>query len=94
MKAFRWIVGSLLFASSLPVLSLLLAGTLAKMFGCTLNEADVHPCYVFGVSIGPFLYSLSVMGWFMILSLPLGVAVLITWIGVESVWLVRKRIAR
>jgi hypothetical protein len=94
VKAFRFIIGGLLFACSLPLFSVLMAATLAKMFGCTLNEADVHPCYVLGVSIGPFLYALSVMGWFMILSLPLGVTVSITWIGTESVWFVRKRIAR
>ena len=93
MKLFRWIIGSLVAACSLPVISLLLAGTLAKLLGCTLNEADVHPCHIVGVQIGPFLYALSALGWLMILSLPLGAVALVTWIGTESVWFVRKRIA-
>ena len=94
MKSFRWIIGGLLLACSLPLLSLLLAGILAKLLGCTLNEADVHPCQILGVPIGTLLYSLSTLGWLMILSLPLGAVALVTWIGTESVWLVRKRSAR
>ena len=94
LKTFRWIIGGLLFASSVPVLSLALAATLSKLLGCTLNEADIHPCYVLGISIGPLLYGLSIMGWLMILSLPLGAVVSLTWIGAESVWFVRKRMAR
>ena len=94
MKPFRWIIGYLLFACSLPLLSLLLAGTLAKLLGCTLREADVHPCYILGVSIGPLLYTLSTVGWLMIVTLPFGAVVLVTWIGTESVWFVRKRIER
>lgn len=33
MKSFRLVIGGLLFASSLPLLSLLLAAALAKMLG-------------------------------------------------------------
>jgi hypothetical protein len=91
VKTFRWIIGSLLLACSLPLCGLLLAGTLANVLGCTLNEADVHPCSILGVPIGPVLYALSALGWLMILSLPLGAVALVTWIGAESVGFVRKR---
>ena len=94
MKPFRWIIGTLLLACSLPLFSLLLAGTLSKLLGCTLSEADVHSCHLLGVPLGPLLYTLSTLGWLMILTLPLGTVVLVTWIGTESVWFVRKRIAR
>jgi hypothetical protein len=83
-----------LFLSIVPLLSLVFSGTTASLLGCTVNEADVHPCHLLGISIGPILYALSVMGWLMIVSLPLGAVVLLTWLGVESVRLVRKQIAR
>jgi hypothetical protein len=91
VKLFRWIIGSLILACSLPLCSLLLAGTLANLLGCTLNEADVHPCTIVGVPIGSLLYALSAIGWLMIVTLPLGAVGLVTWIGTESVWFVRKR---
>ena len=94
MKPFRWIVGGLLFACSLPLCGLLLAGVIAKLPGCTLNEADVHPCNIVGVPIGPLLYALSTMGWLMILTVPLAAIAIVTWIGTESVWFVRKRTVR
>jgi hypothetical protein len=94
VKPFRWIVGSLLLACSLPLCSLLLAGAVASLLGCTLNEANDHPCFILGVPIGPALYALATMGWLMIVTLPLGAVALITWIGTESLWFVRKRMAR
>ena len=94
MKLFRWIIVGGVFLSMVPLLCLVFSATLASLLGCTVNEADIHPCHVLGVSIGPVLYALSVMGWLMIVSLPLGTVILLTWLGVESVRLVRKQIAR
>ena len=55
MKLFRWIMGGILVLCSVPLLCVLVAGTVAKLLGCTVNESEVHPCYILGVSIGRLL---------------------------------------
>lgn len=87
-------MAALLFLCSLPVLSVLVAGTAAKLLGCTLNEGDIHPCYLLGVPIGGLLYVLGVLGWLMMVSLPLAALLILVWIAVESVRFIRKRKAR
>ena len=94
MKPFRWIAGFLVLACSLPLFSLLPRAALAKLLGCALSEADVQPCSILGVSIGPLLYTLSTAAWLMILTLPLGAVVLVAWIGSGSVGFVHKRVER
>lgn len=69
----------LLFALA-PVISVFVAGWLAETNGCVLNEGDIHPCIVAGTDMGPTLYTLFVLGWFALATLPLGGGALIVWL--------------
>jgi hypothetical protein len=74
-----------------PILSVVTAGVIASWNGCTLNEGGVNPCVVSGRDIGGTLYSMGVMGWFMIATIPLGVVAALAWtIG----WLIRASVKR
>ncbi len=55
-----------------PVVSVVIAGTLASSYGCTLNEGSVNPCVIMGADRGELLYAMGVAGWFGLLTLPIG----------------------
>ncbi len=78
----------------LPVVSVLIAGGIATLGGCELNEGFVNPCVFFGVDLGGLLYGMGVMGWFMLLSLPMGALAGAVWIAAligHVVWHVFRR---
>lgn len=66
----------------LPVLSVTIAAIIADMAGCTLHEGNVNPCVIGGIDLGGILYTMGILGWLMLVSLPiaalgaLGLAVL------------------
>lgn len=70
-----------LFAAA-PILSVLLGGTLAEANGCVLNEGSIHPCMIGGADWGGTLYTLFVLGWFALATLPLGGGALIVWLTI------------
>jgi len=55
-----------------PVLSVLIAMGVAKITGAALDEGNTHPCLVLGVDIGGLLYSMFVVGWIGLITLPTG----------------------
>ena len=71
-----------------PILSVIVAGTIASWNGCTLHEGFKNPCMVGGNDIGGTLYAMGVMGWFMIATIPLGAMAGLLW---TIVWIVLKR---
>ena len=79
-----WVYGVLvilivLFALS-PVISVFVAGWLAETNGCVLHEGNINPCIVGGSDLGPMLYTLFVLGWFALATLPMGGGALIVWL--------------
>ena len=77
-RKLRWIatigyIVIILFTTS-PILSVVLAATIADSHGCTLNEGSVNPCIIGGVDYGGLLYNMGVLGWFAMVSIPLGIA--------------------
>jgi hypothetical protein len=56
----------------LPILCVLVASAVASACGCTVDEGAVHPCFVFNIDIGTLLYTLGVMGWLGLVTLPTG----------------------
>lgn len=80
-----------LLACVAPLLSTAVAAGIAKFKGCTLHEGFVNPCVVAGVDIGEALYTMGVMGWLMLFTLPFGILLLLAWIAVEIVHLMRRR---
>jgi len=57
-----------------PVLSVAIAGSIASLNDCVVHEGYANPCVVFGIDIGEILYVMGVLGWLMLLSIPVGIA--------------------
>lgn len=60
-----------------PLASVLLASFIAEIGNCTLNEATVNSCKIGNFELGGLLSQMFIAGWFMLLSLPLGLVGLI-----------------
>jgi hypothetical protein len=84
-KRFPWIlyliglVLIVLFAFA-PVGSVILCSAIANAYGCKVDEGSVHPCIIGGHDYGELLYSLGVLGWLMLLTLPGGLLALVFWL--------------
>ncbi len=86
----RWIVmwialAVIVIVTVAPIVSVIIAGSIANANGCALNEGSVNPCIVGGKDIGETLYTLGVMGWLMLATIPLGGIALLTWLIVAVV---------
>jgi len=58
------------FLGVLPLLIALLAGAIANLAKCELDEGSVHPCVIAGKDVGNLLYTMGVGGWFTLMTLP------------------------
>jgi len=74
-----------------PTLTVMAVGIIAYAFGCPVNEGFVQPCMVFGFDIGESIYSAGALGWYGLLTLPLGLVVLVVYILVALVSTLKKR---
>jgi hypothetical protein len=74
-----------------PVISVYFTYLVADANGCTVNEATVHPCMIWGSDWGELLYTTGVLGWFMLATVPLGALALIAWLVVLVVHIVLYR---
>ena len=79
-----------LFAGA-PILSLAIAGTIAQWNGCTLHEGFVNPCVVGGTEVGQTLYTMSVLGFMAIATIPIGIVLFLVWTAAWLFWALRKR---
>lgn len=78
-----------------PLLSTMVAGAIAGRYGCDLDEGSIHPCVVNGRDIGGTLYTLGMMGWFALGTIPLGaIAVAVYIAGVALFYLARGLLRR
>ncbi len=72
-----------------PVASVMIAGSIAEANNCQLDEGSVHPCIVNGNDRGEQLYSMGVMGWFMLVTIPTGlIALAVYGVILLIIWLV------
>jgi len=62
----------ILLVAFAPLLGVMWVGFVADANGCRVDEGSPHPCIVNGEDIGQTLYSVGVMGWLMIATIPLG----------------------
>ena len=76
-----------------PLVSVLVASGFASALDCPLDEGSVHPCMLAGVDIGETLYAAFVVGWLMLLTLPVLLVTALVWI-VLGVRVIRRRRAR
>lgn len=83
--------GGILFAIS-PIISVLIAGSIASFFDCELHEGFTNPCVLGGVDWGETLYFMAVLGWFALLTIPIGVVVALIGLGIGIVrWVIERR---
>jgi hypothetical protein len=92
--AIYWIALFLILAVMLaPLASVVVAGSIANAHGCRVDEGSVHPCVINGKDYGHTLYTLGVMGWLMLVTLPAGVVASLAWLIIlllhRSRWRIR-----
>ena len=66
------VYGVIVSWTAFPIVGALIATVVSAICGCRVNEAVPTPCVVFGVDIGKALYTLGVMGWLGVVTLPTG----------------------
>jgi hypothetical protein len=91
-----WIVLALIVLFALaPIGSVVTCAWIANAHGCQVDEGSVHPCIINGQDYGQLLYTLGVLGWLMLVSIPGGLFAFVTWLIVlilhRASW--RKRFA-
>jgi hypothetical protein len=53
---------------------------IANAHGCKVDEGSVHPCIVNGQDYGQLLYTLGVLGWLMLVTIPGGAFAFAIWL--------------
>lgn len=86
-KRFPWIfyfivLFLILVLAFAPIGSVVIAGAVANTYGCRVDEGSVHPCLIGGRDYGQTLYTLGVLGWLMLITLPAGMAAGLIWLVV------------
>src|SRR5438034_2326378 len=89
-KRFPWVVYVLVVLAILavalaPVGSVAVCGWIANTHGCKVDEGSVHPCIIGGYDYGQLLYTLGVLGWLMLVTLPGGALAFVVWMIVLTV---------
>jgi len=78
---FYWIVlvfiGLFAFA---PIGSVMTCALIANSHGCKVDEGSVHPCMIGGKDYGQLLYTLGVLGWLMLVTIPAGLFAFVIWL--------------
>ena len=86
-KKFPWIIYVILLVlivafALAPIASVAVAGFLANSHGCKLDEGSAHPCMIGGKDRGELLYTLGVLGWLMLVTLPACALAFAVWLVV------------
>lgn len=77
-----------------PIVIALIAGMIANGFGCALDEGSVHACIIAGADRGETLYTMGMMAWFGLFTLPLGGIALLVWlVALAATLIIRRRAA-
>ena len=91
-RSYLLVLIAIVVVALLPLGSVLLSYAIADGNGCELNEGSVHSCMIGGTDWGEGLYFMAMMGWLMLLSLPLGGGALLVWVIMLTIhWLAWRR---
>lgn len=63
-----------------PVISVVVSSAIAEANGCVLHEGSANPCIVFGADWGDTLYTMFVMGWALLFTIPASTVLLGIWV--------------
>jgi hypothetical protein len=87
-----WLVLALIVLVALaPVGSVVACSAIANAYGCKVDEGSAHPCIINGKDYGKLLYTLGVMGWLMLVTLPAGTLAFIAWLIILTLHRARWR---
>ena len=90
MRKFLYLFGfGLLFLCLLPVFLTLLGMGIAAVAGCEIGGGGPQTCLILGSDWGETLYTLTMMHWYALLTLPLAVVPLILILVLALVDLIR-----
>lgn len=73
-----------------PLISAFSASAIADAHGCALDEGGVHPCLIGGTDYGETLSFMFVLGWFGLITIPLGALAAIVWCLILVIVLIVK----
>jgi hypothetical protein len=73
------VLGLIVLIALAPVLSVVVSSAIANAAGCALDEGGSHPCVIGGKDWSEALYTMFVLGWFMLLTLPAGALAFAVW---------------
>ncbi|MEO8205287.1 MAG: hypothetical protein ABI615_03845 [Chthoniobacterales bacterium] len=96
----RWIINTIAYAlialwTLWPVVSVCLAFFMAWLGNATVDEGSMHPCIIAGHDYGETVYTLFVLGWFGMWTIPTGVLAFIFYTGGAVIeWLISKAVKR
>ncbi len=63
-----------------PLGSVVLTSLIANAAGCQVDEGSARACIIVGVDMGEALYAMGVLGWFSLVTLPLGAGAALVWL--------------
>ena len=63
-----------------PIGSVIACSCIANIAGCKVDEGSVHPCIINGNDYGHMLYTLGVLGWLMLVTVPGGTIAFAVWL--------------
>ena len=84
-KRFPWILYWIVLAfivliATAPIVSVIVCSVIANAHGCRVDEGSVHPCIINGQDYGQLLYTLGVLGWLMLVTIPGGAFAFAIWL--------------
>lgn len=90
-----FVIISILVIGALPLISTMIAGAIADANGCVLHEGFANPCVINGTDQGETLYTMGMLGWLAIGTLPVALTAagiyLVIVIVVTLILTLRKR---
>jgi len=85
-----WSLVLIVLIGALPVISAFAASAMADALGCRLDEGSVQPCTWGGIEIGDALYTMFVLHWLGLATIPFAAVALAVWLVVALILLVLR----
>lgn len=81
----------ILFVGISPLIAAVGAGYLGEAWSCDVDEGSPHPCVIGGTDYGEALYTLFVLGWFGLITVPLSFIVVLVYVAFATFLWARRR---
>ncbi len=85
-----WLLALVTLLVWVPALLLGAGLAVASITGCDVHEGFAQACHTWAGDIGGMLYTLTMMGWFMLITLPFMLVTSLLWLALAVFWLWRR----